>query len=177
MRTIQAGAVALLGWVAVSLAGAAPPVGWRGDGTGQFPGATPPAKWSGKTNVAWKVAMPGNSYGSPIVVGERLFVVSDPGELLCLDRKSGKVLWRKSTKDVKAPPVQRGFGFGGRGGFGRGGRGGFGGRGGPGGNQKQGAPKLAVGVDDRTNTLFIVSSDTLYKDVKKLFAYGFAARG
>ena len=26
------------------------PVGWRGDGTGHFPGATPPTTWSRATN-------------------------------------------------------------------------------------------------------------------------------
>jgi outer membrane protein assembly factor BamB len=78
--------------------------------------------------VLWKVELPGASYGAPIVVGENVYVASDPGELLCIRRKDGKVLWRKGHDDVKATPAP---GKGGRGGFGgKGGRGGMGGRGG-----------------------------------------------
>ena len=35
------------------------PVGWRGDGTGAFPGAKPPSEWSTSKNVQWKASMPG----------------------------------------------------------------------------------------------------------------------
>jgi len=124
-RTICASALALLGWVATCSVVAGPPMGWRNDGTGQFPAATPPSEWSTDKNVLWKVALPGSSYAAPIVVGERLFVVSDPGELLCINRADGKILWRKSNTEGKAP--MRGAGGRGKGGRGGRGKGGFGG--------------------------------------------------
>ena len=72
------------------------PVGWRTDGTGRYPDATPPVEWSAEKNVLWKTKMPGRSFGSPIVIGQRIFVVSDPAELLCVDAKDGKILWQRS---------------------------------------------------------------------------------
>ncbi len=108
-------------FVLSALAGsAAEPVGWRNDGTGRFPSATPPTEWSREKNVTWKVALPGPSYGAPIVVGENLFVVSDPGDLLCVRRSDGKILWQKSLADVQSQGGSRGGrrGFG-PGGFGR----------------------------------------------------------
>jgi outer membrane protein assembly factor BamB len=131
-RTIQAVALMLLAGMTGSLMADAP-VGWRNDGSGQFPSAKPPSEWGRDKNVLWKVALPGSSYGAPIVVGEQLFVVSDPAELLCINRADGKVVWKKSISDVKAS-ASSGGGRGGRGGpGGRGGRPGGGGRGGMGG--------------------------------------------
>lgn len=76
------------------------PVGWRTDGTGCYPNAEPPTEWADAKkvtrNILWKTKLPGNSYGSPILVGERLFVVSDPAELLCVDPADGKVVWQRS---------------------------------------------------------------------------------
>ena len=72
---------------------------WRGP---NFNGATEakglPVKFSKTENVAWAVPMPGPSAATPIIVGDRVFVSSsdpDAQELLamCLDRKSGKILW------------------------------------------------------------------------------------
>ncbi len=125
-RCVSAGLLGLLVWVVCPL-NADTFVGWRNDGTGCFTAATPPSEWSKSKNVLWKVELPGASYGAPIVVGENLYVASDPGELLCVRRKDGKVLWRKGHDDVKATPAK-----GSRGGFGggKGGKGGGGGRGG-----------------------------------------------
>jgi outer membrane protein assembly factor BamB len=74
---------------------AAAPIGWRSDGTGSYPGAAPPTEW-GEKSVVWKTQLPGKSYGSPVLVGDRLFVVSDPAELLCVSAADGKVLWQRS---------------------------------------------------------------------------------
>ncbi len=123
-RTIRASVLVLLGWVASGPFVAGAPVGWRNDGTGSFPATTPPSEWSRDKNVLWKVALPGTSYGAPIVVGENLFVLSDPAELLCVRRTDGKVLWRKATSDVKAPARAKGGKGGGR--PGKGGKGGMG---------------------------------------------------
>src|SRR5262245_38844125 len=70
-----------------------------------------PVNWSANSNIAWKTEMPGAGASSPIIVGDKVFVVSysgyglsadDPGEqknlkrhLVCADRKSGKILWQR----------------------------------------------------------------------------------
>ncbi|MBN2476282.1 MAG: PQQ-binding-like beta-propeller repeat protein [Pirellulales bacterium] len=74
--------------------------GPRGDGTSLETNV--PTRWNGPAgeNIAWKTAIPGKGHASPIVVGERIFVVSCREEredrvLLCLDRKSGEILWER----------------------------------------------------------------------------------
>ncbi|MCH8830985.1 MAG: PQQ-binding-like beta-propeller repeat protein [Planctomycetes bacterium] len=86
-------------------ASAQTPTGWRTDGTGRYPAATPPDEWSREKNVVWKTKMPGRSYGSPIVIGKRIYVVSDPAEMLCVQESDGKVLWQRSitVSDVFGP--------------------------------------------------------------------------
>ena len=80
--------------------------GLRGDGSSGEPSV--PTKWNGATgeNVAWKTAIPGTGHSSPIVWGERIFLVScleDSGDrtLFALDRKTGGVLWQQAV--LKAP--------------------------------------------------------------------------
>jgi outer membrane protein assembly factor BamB len=80
---------------------ARPAVGWRHDGTGRFPDADPPTKWSATENVRWKTALPGRGYGSPVVVGERIYVASEPAELLCLNAEDGKILWQTTASLVE----------------------------------------------------------------------------
>lgn len=63
-----------------------------------------PERWSSSNGVVWKTDLPGAGSSSPIVVGDRVFVTcfTDPGSpnlarhLVCVDRKSGKILWDKS---------------------------------------------------------------------------------
>ncbi len=71
-------------------------VGWRGDGTGAFPAARPVAEWSEAKNIRWKTPLPNWSNASPIVVGERVFVLSEPQELVCVSRDDGRILWRRA---------------------------------------------------------------------------------
>lgn len=70
------------------------PVGWRGDGTGVFPGATPPTSWdsSGK-GVLWRVTMPHQTLASPIVVKGKVITLADPHTILACDANTGKRLW------------------------------------------------------------------------------------
>lgn len=61
-----------------------------------------PLHWSSNSNVLWKTAIPGESWSSPIVWGERVFVTTatESGQscrLLSLDAKSGKTLWDKEV--------------------------------------------------------------------------------
>jgi len=71
------------------------PFGWRGDGSGRYPGATPVLEWSLTKNIRWSAAV-GKSYASPIVVGGLIVVLSEPGILLALDRATGKEAWKKA---------------------------------------------------------------------------------
>ena len=80
---------------------------WRGprnDGRSTEPAF--PTTWSKTENVLWRTELPGEGHASPIVFGGRLFTVAampDTQErlLLCLDRITGKVLWKQTV--VKAP--------------------------------------------------------------------------
>ena len=72
--------------------------GPRGDGTSLEKNV--PVTWSGTKNVVWKTAVPGKGHASPIVWEDRIFLVTalkDKAQrlLLCLDRKSGKILWQR----------------------------------------------------------------------------------
>ena len=50
---------------------------WRGStGNGGSVDATPPTKWSDTENVKWKVEIPGRGSGSPVISGDKVFVVS-----------------------------------------------------------------------------------------------------
>ena len=74
--------------------------GWRGpNGDGTSPEKGIPVKWSGTENIAWKVTIPGNGHSSPVVWENRVFLTSCLPEkeqriLLCLDRNTGKTLWK-----------------------------------------------------------------------------------
>jgi outer membrane protein assembly factor BamB len=75
-----------------------------------------PVTWSADSNIAWKTALPGPGASSPIIIGERVFITcysgygiskDDPGEqknlkrhLLCIERKSGKILWQRDVDPV-----------------------------------------------------------------------------
>ena len=61
-----------------------------------------PLRWSESENVIWKTDIPGKGLGSPIVVGNRVFLpTSDPEResqsVLCYDRSSGKLNWHQDV--------------------------------------------------------------------------------
>src|SRR6185503_13321428 len=72
------------------------PFGWRGDGTGRFPGATPPTEWSPTKNVRWSVKV-GKSFSSPVVTDRLVIVTSEPNLVIALDRATGKEAWKVAT--------------------------------------------------------------------------------
>jgi outer membrane protein assembly factor BamB len=76
--------------------------GWRGDGSGRFPGAAPVTEWSATKNVRWATVV-GRSYSCPIVTDKFVFVTSEPDLLICLDRAGGKVLWKVEIKPADLP--------------------------------------------------------------------------
>jgi outer membrane protein assembly factor BamB len=99
---------------------------WRGPlASGSAPRGNPPLHWDEKTNVCWKVALPGDGSATPIIWGDQVFVVTalDTGRVadaadlpkndprfekktkapntyyqflaLSFDRQTGKELWRR----------------------------------------------------------------------------------
>ena len=78
------------------------PIGWRGDGSGRYLAAKPLAKWSAKGDILWRAEV-GSGASSPMVVGSRLFITSEPDLLICLDSESGKEMWRKTHKAADVP--------------------------------------------------------------------------
>jgi outer membrane protein assembly factor BamB len=79
------------------------PIGWRGNGTGRFPAANPVTRWKAGENVLWSVEV-GAGHSSPIVVGRRLLLTSEPDVLLCLDAETGRELWRKVNRPADVSP-------------------------------------------------------------------------
>ena len=71
--------------------------GWRIDSTGRYLDANPPIEWSAETNVVWKTPMPGTSNGSPTIVGDRIFVCSEPTNLVCVRASDGEILWQRTN--------------------------------------------------------------------------------
>lgn len=50
---------------------------WRGpDATGVAPHGDPPTQWSETENIAWKVEIPGRGSASPVVWGDRVFLLT-----------------------------------------------------------------------------------------------------
>lgn len=74
--------------------------GPRGDGTSLE--KEPPTQWSSTNNIAWKVSVPGEGHSSPILWGDRIFLTSALQDsqdrlLLCIDRKTGALLWQQAV--------------------------------------------------------------------------------
>jgi outer membrane protein assembly factor BamB len=90
--------------LAAALSRADDVTGWRGDGSGLFPTARPPLSWTGPGagTVRWKTEV-GAGMSSPVVVGDRVLVTAEPDLLVCVDRHSGKLLWKQSTRFADRP--------------------------------------------------------------------------
>lgn len=69
---------------------------------------TLPTTFKDGDGILWKVPLPGTGNGSPVVVGDKVFLqaASDDGTerlLLCLDAKDGRTLWSRSGAGKAAP--------------------------------------------------------------------------
>ena len=105
---------------------------WRGpQSNGIAPkNAAPPIKWSEKTNIKWKVELPGKGSSSPIIWGDDIFLTTaiktdriakkdeQPKrnekfeaktvptanfyrfEILCFDKNTGKLKWNKIANEA-----------------------------------------------------------------------------
>jgi outer membrane protein assembly factor BamB len=61
-----------------------------------------PTEWSRSANILWRTPVPGNGWSSPIVSDDRVFITTAMEEgasfrLVCLDRRTGKILWNKEV--------------------------------------------------------------------------------
>lgn len=85
---------------------------WRGPRlTGVAPQGNPPVEWSETKNVKWKVEIPGQGSGTPVVWGDTIFVLaavpSDEAApegkqrftILAIDRKDGKIRWQRALRE------------------------------------------------------------------------------
>ena len=86
---------------------AARPFGFRGDGSGRFPGATPALEWSSTKNVRWSATV-GKGYASPVLTNALVLILSEPGVLIALDRATGKERWKVQTSpaDLSDPAAR-----------------------------------------------------------------------
>ena len=97
---------------------------WRGPlGTGVAPAADPPLTWSEEKNVRWKVPIPGKGHASPVVWGDRIYLLTAiPREggagptserwsrmaasapvrfvVLALDRATGETVWERTAVEA-----------------------------------------------------------------------------
>ena len=81
-------------------------------GSGVADGQRPPIEFGPEKNVLWKVATPAGP-SSPCVWGARIFLTAfDGGKLwtLCLDRTTGRELWRRDAKAEKIEAFLEGQG-------------------------------------------------------------------
>jgi outer membrane protein assembly factor BamB len=63
-----------------------------------------PLEWSATENIAWKTAIPGESWSSPNVWGDRVFLTTatEGGakcHVLAIDRATGQIVWNKHVFD------------------------------------------------------------------------------
>ena len=116
--------VPLLILVTASVASAQNWPSFRGPNASGVAAGNAPTSWNGEksSNVVWKTAIPGFSHSSPIIWGNKIFLItaisSDPAtkfaakgqgiglatdtvkhtwQIYCLDKVSGKVLWSKTA--------------------------------------------------------------------------------
>ena len=50
-----------------------------------------------QTNIAWSTPLPSWSTGAPVIAGDRMYVVSEPNDVVCLNKADGKLLWLRSS--------------------------------------------------------------------------------
>jgi outer membrane protein assembly factor BamB len=102
---------------------------WRGPNNDGMARGDVPLEWSENKNVAWRVAVPGRGFSSPVIWGDKIFLTTaiptdgvplpaepeqerrGPGGgagagrehkfvVLCLSRETGKVLWERVANVV-----------------------------------------------------------------------------
>ena len=82
---------------------------WRGPHFNGSSGAKNlPAEFGKDKNVLWTAKLPGPSNNTPIILGDRVFTTAIDGSrkmiCLCLDRKTGNVVWQKEAGIAQLRP-------------------------------------------------------------------------
>ena len=94
---------------------------WRGPhATGVSKTADPPLEWSETKNIRWKIEIPGRGSGTPVIWGDKVFVLSavpavENGAaqhgpigkdrvahkfvVMAIDRKTGKIAWERTARE------------------------------------------------------------------------------
>lgn len=92
-------------------------------GNGVSESVRTPTQWSATKGMLWSTPLAGPGSSSPIVYGEKVFVTCYSGygdgsegkvenlqrHLICLDRRSGKILWNATVKSLAQEDPYRGF--------------------------------------------------------------------
>ena len=84
---------------------------WRGPtGDGVCAEKSLPVKWSATENVKWRLPLPEPGNSTPIVWGNKVFLTQPDGkagkhQLLCLDRATGKQLWKTEVNFAGKEPT------------------------------------------------------------------------
>lgn len=79
------------------------------NGSGVAEGSVLPAEFGSTKNLVWKVPVP-FARSSPVVTADRVFLTAAEGDkliTLALDRKSGKVLWRRDVVRARHMPIYK----------------------------------------------------------------------
>ncbi len=66
-------------------------------------GDAPPVNYRRK-NILWATPLPDHSHGAPVIVGDRVFVTSEPDELIAIDKRTGEILWSATNNYYDATP-------------------------------------------------------------------------
>ena len=95
---------------------------FRGDNGQGVSAEKVPTEWSAEKNLKWKLDLPGMGSSSPVVVDNKVFVTCFSGvsetatdtsklvrHLVCVDRKSGKILWEKKVPNEQEEDAYGGF--------------------------------------------------------------------
>jgi outer membrane protein assembly factor BamB len=107
MRSLVIRSLLTVGFAAVlvSTAAAQEWTRFRGpNGTGESETSTIPASWTDK-DLNWKIELPGIGHSSPVLWGEKIFILSaDPKAatryVLCINAADGKEIWRREYPGV-----------------------------------------------------------------------------
>ena len=79
------------------------------NGTGAADGINLPTEFSSNKNLVWKTSVP-FARSSPIVTADRIFLTASESDKLitiALDRKTGKILWRRDVVRARHMPIYR----------------------------------------------------------------------
>src|SRR5262245_62620606 len=78
------------------------------NGTGESEATTIPANWTEK-DINWKVSLPGVGHSSPVLWGDRIFLLSAETDksatpakryVICVNAPDGQVIWKREFQGV-----------------------------------------------------------------------------